>query len=152
MKDYTMISEEDFQKARNAIKKARENFPSKTIVFSGSDEISRKIIEKERIDILLIKLGGRKDRIKQRNSGFNQVLAKLAQKKGITIGTDLDEIINSDKKEKTKIIARLRQNISICKKNKLKMVFLHSKYQRDLHDLRAFGLVLGMTTSMTSKL
>ncbi|MEK6830246.1 MAG: RNase P subunit p30 family protein [Nanoarchaeota archaeon] len=153
MENYTTVSEEDFQKARNAIKKARETASSKKIIFSAfNDDLNRKILEKEKIDILLIKLGGRKDRIKQRNSGFNQVLAKLAHKKEVAIGIDLDEILGSDKKEKTRILARLMQNISICKKNNLNMVFLNENHTKNMYDLRALGLVLGMPTSMTKNL
>jgi ribonuclease P/MRP protein subunit RPP1 len=153
MENYVIISEEDFQKARNAIKKAREAAFSKKIIFSTfNDDLNRKILEKEKIDVLLIKLGGRKDRIKQRNSGFNHVLAKLAKKKGIAIGINLDEILGSDKKEKIRILARLEQNISLCKKNKLKMIFIHENNQKDIYDLKSLGLVLGMPTSMTKNL
>ena len=150
MENYIIISETDFQKARNRIKEAHKE--GKTVAFTGSDEMNRKILEKEKIDVLLIKLGKRKDRIKQRDSGFNHVLAKLAQKKGVALGINLDEIIGSDKKEKTKIIARLKQNIEICKKNKLKMTFLSEKHQKDKYDLVALELVLGMPTSMTKEL
>jgi len=150
MNNYSIISESDFQKARNKIRKSRKD--GKNIIFSGNDEMNRKILEKEKINILLIKLSGRKDRIKQRNSGFNQVLAKLSQKNNVAVGIDLDEIINSSKQEKTKIIARLIQNIKLCKKNKLKMIFLSEKYSKDIYDLKALGLVLGMPTSMTSEL
>jgi len=150
MENSVMICEDDFQKARNEIKKNKK--AGKIIIFSGSDELNRKVLEKEDIDVLLIKLKGRKDRLKQRDSGFNQVFAKLAQKKNVTIGIDFDEIMGSDKKEKIKIIARLRQNIEICKKNKLKMVFLNTKNQKDKYNLKALGLVLGMPTSMTSLL
>lgn len=148
MKDYIIISETDFQKARNEIKKNKE----KTIIFSGNDELNRKILEKEKIDILLIKLGGRKDKLKQRDSGFNQVLAKLAQKKDVKIGIDLDEILKANKSEKVKLIARLVQNVKICRKAKLKMEFISSNYSKDNHDLRSLGLVLGMPTKMTSTL
>ena len=151
MKNQITIQEEDFQKARNEILKARKE-SGKTIVFSGSDEINRKILEKEKIDILLIKLAHRKDRIKQRDSGFNHVLAKLAKKKGVAIGINLDEIIQSGKQEKIKLIARLRQNIEICKKEKLKMIFIQSKNEKDIYDLKSLGLVLGMPTWMTKDL
>ena len=150
MKDYILIQEADFQKARNRIKQAQKE--GKTIVFSGDDEMNRKVLEKEKINILLIKLGKRKDRLKQRNSGLNHVLAKLAQKKGVSIGMDFDEFINADKKEKTKILARLIQNIKLCNKNRLKMIFVSEKYEKDRHDLRALGLVLGMPTWMAKDL
>jgi len=150
MKDFVIISEEDFQKARNKIREAQKE--GKTIIFSGSDEINRKVLEKEKINVLLIKLSGRKDRIKQRNSGFNQVLAKLAQKKAVIIGIDLKEFINSNKKEKSRILARLEQNIEICKKNKLNMIFINNEYSGDIYNLKSLGLVLGMPTWMTSQL
>ncbi|MEX2017593.1 MAG: RNase P subunit p30 family protein [Candidatus Pacearchaeota archaeon] len=144
--NYTIISETDFQKARNEIKKARET--GKKIVFSGDDELNRKVLEKEKIDILLVKLVKRKDRLKQRDSGFNQVLAKLAQKGKVAIGINLDEIIKADKKEKAKIIARLVQNVKLCNKNKLKMKFISSDNSKDIYDLVSLGSVLGMPTWM----
>ncbi len=150
MKDYILIQEEDFQKARNKIKEAQKG--DIKIIFSGSDEMNRKVLEKEKINILLIKLKGRKDRIKQRDSGFNHVLAKLAKKKDVVIGINLDEIVSSDKKERTKILARLAQNIEICKKNKLQMTFWQENHKRDNYNLRALGLVIGMPTSMTKQL
>src|SRR3972149_4337269 len=100
-KDYIIITETDFQKARNKIKEARKQ--GKKIIFSGKDdELNRKILEKESFDVLLLKLGNRKDRIKQRDSGFNHVLAKLAKKKGISIGINLDEILEVSKNEKVR--------------------------------------------------
>ncbi len=150
MKDYILIQEADFQKARNRIKQAQKE--GKAVVFSGDDEMNRKVLEKENVNILLIKLGKRKDRLKQRNSGLNHILAKLAQKKGVAIGMDLDEFMNADKKEKAKILARLIQNIKLCNKNRLKMIFVSEKYEKDRHDLRALGLVLGMPTWMTKDL
>ena len=150
-KDYIIITETDFQKARNKIKEARKQ--GKKIIFSGKDdELNRKILEKESFDVLLLKLGNRKDRIKQRDSGFNHVLAKLAKKKGISIGINLDEILEASKNEKVRIMARLKQNIQLCNKNKLSMKFLSERHQKDKYDLKALGLVLGMPTSMTSQL
>ena len=140
-----IIQENDFMKARNALKNSKE----KPIVFtSTSDELNRKVMEKEKIDILLINQLGRKDYSKQRNSGFNQVLAKIAKKKGITIGINLDEIIESNLQQRAKILARIKQNIKLCNKNKLKMKFITLKNPRDVYDLKALGLTLGMPTWM----
>ena len=146
-----LINETNFLKARNII---RDNRSSKIIFSSDIDELSRKILEKEKIDVLLLNQSGRFDQAKQRNSGLNQVLAKIAKKKDVTIGINLDEILNSNKKKKAEILARIRQNINLCKKNDLKMEFvsLNDKNKRRPHDLRALGLVLGMSTSMTKNL
>jgi len=143
-----IIYEKDFQKAR---KKIREN-PRKVVIFcSDDDELNKKILEKENIDILLLNLSSRKDRMKQRDSGFNQVLARLAKKKEVTIGINLDEVINPKPKEKSEILARIKQNIKLCNKNKLKMKFISSE-KRDKYNLKSLGLVLGMPTWMTRDL
>ena len=47
---------------------------------------SPDLFEKEEIDVLLINQVSRKDFQKQRNSGFNHIIAKLAKKKNVTIG------------------------------------------------------------------
>jgi len=142
-----IIKENTFEKARKSIRESKD----KTITFSSNnDELNRKILEKEKINILLINLAQRKDYQKQRDSGFNQVLAKLAKKKNITIGINFDEIIES--KDKHKILARIQQNITLCNKNKLKMKFIQQKHSRNIHDQKSLGLVLGMPTWMTKNL
>ena len=69
------------------------------------------------------------------------------------MGINLDEIIESNEKTKAEILARARQNIKLCSKNKLRMKFIsNEKNKRNLHDLKALGLVLGMPTWMTKEL
>ena len=147
MKSVT-IQADNFDKARRAI---REN-KGKIIIFSSNDdELNKKILEKEKINVLLLNLSSRKDRMKQRDSGFNHVLAKLAKKKNISLGINLDEIINSESKGKSQILARVRQNIKLCNKNKLKIKFI-SDEKRDGYNLKSLGLILGMPTWMTKNL
>jgi len=156
--EQVIIHENDFQKAR---KKIRENSKKGIIFSSDDDELNKKILEKEDIQILLLNLSSRKDRMKQRDSGFNHVLAKLAKKKNISLGINLNEIINSKPKEKSEILARIRQNIKLCNKNKLKMEFISEenssknsrvKEKRNKHNLKSLGLILGMPTWMTKNL
>jgi len=120
-----VLTQKNFTKLKEEVKKNKE----KTIIFSSeNDDLNRKVIEKLPINILLINLSNRKDYQKQRNSGFNQVMAKLAKKKNITIGINLDEIIQErDLKKKSELFARLKQNIMLCNKNKLKMKFISQK-------------------------
>src|SRR3989338_6943444 len=149
MSEQIIIKESIFEKARKLIREAQD----KIIIFSSdNDELNRKILEKEKINILLINLAGKKDFQKQRDSGFNQVLAKIAKEKNVAIGINFDEIIQSS--EKPKIIARLKQNIKLCNKNKLKMKFIvqNSENQRDIYDLKSLGAVLGMPTWMVRDL
>lgn len=148
---HLIIQESDFNKIR---KKIKDN-PDKKIIFSGNnDELNRKVLEKEKIDVLLLNQTERKDRLKQRNSGFNQVLAKLAKKNNATIGINLDEILESQGEKKKDVLGRIKQNIKLCNKNKLKMNFiaLKEKNNRDVYDLKALGIVLGMPTWMTKDL
>jgi len=151
MEEIIFIEEINFEKAR---KKIRQNQDKGIIFSSDDDDLNRKILEKEKIKILLISQKGKNDFAKQRNSGFNHVLAKLAKKSGVIIGINLDEIVDSKGKEKAEILARVIQNIKICNKNKLKMKFIFpsGKFKRDLYDLRSLGLTLGMPTWMVKEL
>lgn len=143
-----IINETNFEKAREKIKKGKE-----PIIFSSNDDdLNRKILEKEKISILLLNQNERKDKLKQRNSGLNHVLAKIAKKNNISIGINFDEIVES--KNKARILSRVSQNIKLCNKSKLKMKFItiNEKNKRNIYDLKALGLVLGMPTWMTKNL
>jgi len=143
-----LVEEKDFNKIRKIIK---EN-TKEEIIFSGDDLLNRKVLEKENISILLINQKERKDYDKERNSGFNQVLAKLAKKKDVRIGINLDELIESSGKEKARIIGRIKQNIKICNKNKLYMEFISFNYKKSQMLKKGLGLILGMPTWMTKKI
>jgi ribonuclease P/MRP protein subunit RPP1 len=149
MMEQILIQEDNFDKARKLIK---ENSGKSIIFTSDDDELNRKILEKENIQILLLNMEKRKDFQKQRNSGLNHVLAKLAKKKEIIIGINLDEIIKTSEKEKARILARVMQNVRICNKNKLKMKFISKENKRNIYDLKSLGLILGMPTWMISTL
>lgn len=146
-----IIKENEFNKIKKEIK---ENEGKKIIFFGDDDELNRKILEKEKINILLLNQKNRKDFQKQRNSRFNQVLAKIAKKNKVEIGINLDEIIESSPKEKSQILARVKQNIKLCNKSKLKMKFIAQKQenQRNQYNLKSLGLILGMPTEMVKDL
>ena len=148
---HKLIQENTFEKAKKEINKSK----FQEIIFSSNDdELNRKILEKLPISIILINQSRRKDRQKQRDSGFNQVMAKIAKKNKVTIGINFDEIIESSPETKKKILARIKQNIKLCNKNKLKMRFIvqNPKNQRNTYDLKSLGLILGMPTWMTKLL
>lgn len=152
--NYEFIQAKNFNEARKKIREFKKK--GKKIIFSSSntnDDLNRKVIEKEPVDVLLINLKERKDFQKQRNSGFNHVLAKIAKKNKIKIGINFDEILQANSsKEKAEILSRIMQNIKLCNKNKLKMKFISIKgFERDLRDLKSLGIVLGMPTWMISQ-
>ncbi len=167
MKNNIILTEKNFNKLKEQVKKNSE----KEIIFSSNDdELNRKVLEKLKIQILLINQEGRKDFQKQRNSGLNHVLAKIAKKNNIQIGINFDEIVEAhprvypDKssskistrgrniREKANILARIKQNIILCNKNKVGMKFIMKKHQRNISDLKSLGLVLGMPTGMTKEI
>ncbi len=146
---YILISGKDFNEARRKIRESKSS--GKEVVFaSDDDELARKVLEKESVNVLLINQEGRKDKVKQRSSGFNQVMAKTAKKKNVAVGINLDEIIKASQEKKAEILARVRQNIALCNKNKLKMTFFPEL--KDKYDLKSLGLVLGMPTWMVKDL
>ena len=149
MKNTILIQENNFPEARKKIRKNK----GKIIIFSSdNDGLNRKVLEKEPINILLLNQSKRKDFQKQRNSGFNHVFAKIAKKNNVAIGINIDEIIDSEKKQKAEILARIKQNIKLCNKNKLEMKFIFQKNKKSIYNLKALGLVLGMPTWMLSSL
>jgi len=133
------------------IKKSILGSKSDLVVFTSlDDDLNRRVMEKLKIDILLISHVGRKDFSKQRNSGLNHVLANIAKKNNIKIGINLDEIIEMSSFELSEVISRIRQNIVLCSKSKVAMKFVFSKSfnERNVYSLKSLGLVLGMPTWM----
>lgn len=152
--EQTILTQKDFNKLKNEVKKVKEENKDIIIYSSEDDELNRKVIEKLPINVLLINLSGRRDFQKQRNSGFNQVMAKIMKKNNIHLGINLDEILEeTNAKKKAEILARIKQNIKLCNKNRVKMGFIvqKKKNERNIYDLKSLGLILGMPTWMTKQ-
>jgi RNase P/RNase MRP subunit p30 len=146
-----IINEVNFEKARKSISSG----DFEEIIFSsGDDDLNRQVMEKLKISILLISQLGRNDFMKQRNSGLNHILVKIAKKNNISIGIDLDEIISSEGAGLSEVLSRVKQNIVLCNKAKVQMkfVFRDKKNKRNIYDLKSLGLVLRMPTWMTRAL
>ena len=153
MVQYVFLTETNFNKLKIEIEKIRKKEPnSRIIFFSNDDEMNRQVLEKAKIDLMLVPLSKRKDFSKQRNSGLNTVLVNIAKKNKIIIGIDLDELNSNNKKEKSEILARIIQNIDLCKKKKVQMKFISRKKMENPFVLKSLGLSLGMSTWMTKNL
>lgn len=147
MKPQIILTETNFNRLKELVKKNKE----KTIIFSSEDDnLNRKVIEKLPIQILLINLEERKDYQKQRNSGFNQVMAKAAKKNAVKIGINLEELKKSKNKEK--ILGRIIQNVELCNKYKVQMRFISKNKVISSKELKSLGLVLRMPTWMIKNL
>jgi len=151
MEKWILIQETNYNKIKEKISQNKD----KEIIFSSDDdELNKKVLEKLKINTFLVLLTKRKDYQKQRNSGFNQVMSKIAKKNNINLAFNIDEIIESQKSIKSQLIARIIQNIEICKKQKIpiKFISLNKKFNKDVKDLKSFGIILGMPTWMTKKI
>lgn len=107
----------------------------------------RKFFEDKGIDVVLSpEKDIEKDNLNSRNSGLNQVLCKLSNKNNIAIGFSFNEIIHS--KNISNTLGRMMQNVRLCRKYKVKMIFAsfaNNKYEmRGAHDLLSFARVIGM--------
>lgn len=119
-----IISTTNLNEIRSQIQKSKKANPDKTIaVRAGDEEFNRKVLEIKEINILLSpELHERRDKLKQRDSGLNEFLCKLAVKNNIKIAIDIDEISKLDKKQKALALARTIQNIALCKRAKAQII------------------------------
>ncbi len=144
-----IINTSNINKARTEIQKIKKADKQEPIIIKAQDdEFNRKILENKDIDVLLSpEIHNRKDFLKQRNSGLNEVLCKLASKNNIKIGIDLNEIKKLNKKEKAIILSRIIQNINLCKRTKTKVIiFPENKYKKQ--DIQGFFQALGSSTEI----
>ena len=111
------------------------------------DKNNRKLVEDKKLDILLSpERETRSGNLIVIDSGLNQVICNIARKNNVTIGISFIDILKS--KNRPILLARIMQNIRLCRKYRVKMVmasFATNKYEmRDARDLYNLCLVLGM--------
>lgn len=140
-----ILTEKNFSRLKEFVKLEKGN---EIIFTSDNDDLNRKVAEKLPIQIVMIPLDNRRDYTKQRDSGMNEVIAKIFKKNKIILGIDFEEVLNSEHKER--IFARIRQNVDLCKRLKVQIKFIYNENKFNLIDLKAFGNTLGMPTWMTN--
>ena len=114
------------------------------IVYGINDLVNRNAVENPKVDILLdCHKSNKKIKLNTIESGFNQVLAKLAFKNKVALGFSFNSLFNSDDYPK------LRQNIKLCRKYKVPIVCLslaNNKYEmRAVNDMMSLLKIIGMT-------
>jgi len=137
------------EEARNAIEKASKN-KEKVIVLGRDIEFNRKILENKRVNVLILNHKIGRDKLKERDSGLNQVLCNIARDNNIAFAIDFNEIITSDKKQRAKILSRINQNIKLIKKFKNKLIVINQP--EDKLSLSALFRILGADTKLASGL
>jgi len=117
------------------------------IIQAQDDAFNRKILENPDIDILLSpESHNKKDYMKQRDSGLNEILCKLAKKNNIKIGINLQQLKSLPAKQKSIILARIKQNIQLCKRTKTKIIII-DKEKFTKQEIMSFMQTLGASTS-----
>jgi len=113
------------------------------LINSKTPEIDRPNLEKGNFDIIFnLENNVRSDFIHQRNSGLNQVFCKLANRKNTAIGISFLNLLEKKPFERAKALGRIEQNLKLCKKYKVKVIFASCaskpEQMRSPNDLRAF--------------
>ena len=131
------------------INKARTE---KDIVIAKAGEQNRPVFESKFVDIIYgLECVSKKDYIHHKASGMNQVLAKYAQKNKISIAFQFSMLLKSKGVKRAAIMARISQNIKICRKYKVHMItasFAKKPFDmRGPRDMIALMQDLGMTGS-----
>jgi len=94
-------------------------------VLGRDDEFNRRMLEKTKIDYLVSPERRHvKDSLKQRDSGLNHVLGRIAKEKGIGIVVDFNSLMKMEKMERARSIARIMQNVKICRRAGCKIKIL----------------------------
>ena len=145
--EFELIKESNFDKARKLVDLVikEKKLP---VVVARDDDFNRKVLEKTNLRYLLfVNFKERKDRLKQRDAGLSEFICKVARDKGIFIGFCFAEILKLQGKELAWHLAKIRQNIMLCKKYKVKVVLFEIE-GLNKKDLFGFLLSLGMSTDM----
>ena len=136
-----MINTEKIEEAKKAIK--REKKP--VIVKAQSNDFNRRILEQANFDVLLSpESGSKKDTLRQIDSGLNEILVDIAKRKKISIGINIHEIKLLEKKEKANRLAKIRQNLMLCKKAGVRILAINYKDKMGTQSILA---TLGASTS-----
>jgi len=139
-----IITTTNLNEARKEADKLRKE-AKPIVILSQDDEFNRKALEIKNLKMLVINETLEvKDYSKQRNSGLNEVLANICADKKIEIGIEIDKIINKNNVEKARSLARLAQNIMLCKKAGTRLVFISAS--KDRLALQSVLLSLGAST------
>lgn len=143
----------DEKEARKTIESLKKS--GKIIAIKSRDEMfNRRAIETLKMNYLVLGQNFEKDSLKQRASGLNHVVAREAVKKGVSFVIDYSLFQNIDKKEKARQIAKIMQNIFICRKAKcpIKLASLAKNEIENLSEIEAknFCFSLGMSSQQVA--
>lgn len=101
------------------LKKIAKERPAAEI---SDDVLKRKALEMHAVSILVSpEKGHRRASPRQLDTGLNEVLLRIATRNGIRIGIDIEDLQKATPEEKAERLARIRQNLKLCRKTKTKI-------------------------------
>lgn len=136
-----MIDTNNIEQARKEILKLKKE-NKEIIVLAKDDNFNRKIFEMKNVDIVVGLEFGKRDKLKQRNSGMNEIIAKLAKNNNIKIGIDVNRIQKLNKLDKGRVLSRIIQNIRLCRRTCAEIKILNAEFK----EASSFILSLGGST------
>ena len=145
-----MISTTNITQVRKQIQELKKQ--NNLVIVQAQDDIfNRKMFENKKIDIIAnLEQHNKKDYMKQRDSGLNEILAKLAKKNSIKIGITLKIINSLPIKQKAILLARIKQNIKLCKRTKTQIIIL-DKEKFSKQEIISFFITLGASTQQAKQ-
>lgn len=123
-------------------------FSAKDLRIIECDESSiRGAVEQRRADIIMVSEKNPRDSLHFRRTALDSVICSIAARNGIAFAFSFSAILNA--RNRPLILGRIMQNIRLCRKHKVKMIFAsfaRNKWEmRAPEELRAFARTLGMT-------
>ncbi|MEK6873279.1 MAG: hypothetical protein AABW91_00360 [Nanoarchaeota archaeon] len=142
--EYTIIDKKNINEVRKEIDRiSKSNKLEEITVIAGDSDFNRKILENKKVNVLLFLDFNGRDKLKQRDSGLDHVLCRLAKENNITIGFDLSFLKDKSDLVISQKASRLAQNIKLCNKfGNIVRIFNYSN--SEIIKLKAFLLSLGM--------
>ena len=124
------------------------------LVLVQSSENDRFVLEKTKAYMLFgVEATTERDPTHQRASGLNHILCKIAEKTKKNLAFDFNMLLKA--KNKSLLLGRMKQNIKLCRKYKVKMCIASFAKQplemRSPNDLQSFFILLGMHASEAKK-
>ncbi len=122
----------------------KESFNSLGLFEAKDYDTNRRLVEKGKIKVLVNPhLNDSKISFHHRSSGLDHIICNFANKNNVAIGFSFNSITDA------KVLGKIKQNIMLCRKYKVKIVFFsfaESKYEmRSVQDFLSFLRTIGMT-------
>jgi len=144
-KDFVLVKNDNKKELLKKINQAKDK-GLLVVVKPESEELLRFVLERTKADLIYAQeFICPKDSVHFLRGGLDQVTCKIARDKGKTIGFSFKEILNAE--NKGKLLARMKFNIKLCRKYKVKLFFSNFSEgvmgMRSAKDLASLWEVLG---------